>query len=203
MTGAVEADLSFNEIEALGTKAARGAGIGWGHAEDLGRAARWLAERGTDWSLPLLQILDSDDAPSLLTAMVRACDRASSASAGETWPIGDGDPVWVVPMLAASIYGRGIGLVLRWPEKSMVLCPDGSANVSSNTFQLGDHDGPVTVEVTANTLSLAHTLRVVSRPTPIAMTVEAQLSAYAACILVPASEASRALGAGSNRSDND
>ena len=49
---------SFNEVETLSVKATRGAGLGWGHAEDLGRAARWLAERGFDWASSLLQLLE-------------------------------------------------------------------------------------------------------------------------------------------------
>lgn len=37
--------LSFNELESLARKAARGAGMTWGMAEEAGRAARWLCER--------------------------------------------------------------------------------------------------------------------------------------------------------------
>ncbi|MGC1487905.1 MAG: DUF3726 domain-containing protein, partial [Albidovulum sp.] len=37
---------SQSEIEALGIKAARGAGYDWGMAEEAGMAARWLAHEG-------------------------------------------------------------------------------------------------------------------------------------------------------------
>ncbi len=37
---------SLNEIRALATGAARGAGLPWGVAEEAGRAARWLEARG-------------------------------------------------------------------------------------------------------------------------------------------------------------
>lgn len=40
--------LSRNEIESLCTKAARGAGMSWGLAEEAGYAAGWLASRGLD-----------------------------------------------------------------------------------------------------------------------------------------------------------
>ena len=43
--------VSLNDIEQASQKAARGAGYGWGLAEDVGGAARWLAMRG----LPFLQ----------------------------------------------------------------------------------------------------------------------------------------------------
>lgn len=37
---------SLNEIQTLATKAARGAGLPWGLADEAGRAARWLEARG-------------------------------------------------------------------------------------------------------------------------------------------------------------
>ena len=37
---------SLNEIQTLATKAARGAGLPWGLADEAGRAARWLEVRG-------------------------------------------------------------------------------------------------------------------------------------------------------------
>lgn len=50
--------LSRNEIEALCTKAARGAGLSWGHAEEAGFAAGWLHAHGIDGSAALLAHLD-------------------------------------------------------------------------------------------------------------------------------------------------
>ena len=38
-------DASLNELEALARKAARGAGLPWGLAEDAGWAVRWLEAR--------------------------------------------------------------------------------------------------------------------------------------------------------------
>lgn len=39
-------NISLNEVEAAGKKAARGAGFPWGVAEEAGRAARWLCSNG-------------------------------------------------------------------------------------------------------------------------------------------------------------
>ncbi|WP_443692938.1 DUF3726 domain-containing protein [Pseudomonas protegens] len=39
---------SLNEIESLCKKAARGAGLSWGLAEEAGKAARWLSAHGLD-----------------------------------------------------------------------------------------------------------------------------------------------------------
>ncbi|MCV2868914.1 DUF3726 domain-containing protein [Defluviimonas sp. WL0002] len=51
--------LSRNEIESLSTKAARGAGMSWGQAEEAGFAAGWLHEHGVDGSAALLAQLES------------------------------------------------------------------------------------------------------------------------------------------------
>ncbi len=45
--------LALSELRSLITKAARGAGLGWGMAEEAGWAAEWLARRGmpaADWA---------------------------------------------------------------------------------------------------------------------------------------------------------
>ena len=54
--------LSHGEIVALCTKAARGAGMPWGLAEEAGFAAAWLAERGCDGPWHLLCRLDRGEA---------------------------------------------------------------------------------------------------------------------------------------------
>ena len=50
---------SLGEIEALARTAARGAGLSWGHAEDAGRAARWLEARGLPGAALLAELLAS------------------------------------------------------------------------------------------------------------------------------------------------
>ena len=58
------ARLSQNEIEQLCLKAARGAGMSWGLAEEAGFAAAWLAMRGLHGPGGLLaQLRDSMDRP--------------------------------------------------------------------------------------------------------------------------------------------
>ena len=53
--------VSLAEIDAMGRKAARGAGYAWGMAEEAGRAARWLAA----YRLP---------GPQRLAALLATCD---------------------------------------------------------------------------------------------------------------------------------
>ncbi|WP_164548679.1 DUF3726 domain-containing protein [Mesorhizobium sp. M7D.F.Ca.US.005.01.1.1] len=64
-------ELSFNEVETLSAKAARGAGFSWGLAEDIGRAARALAADGQDWGSAMLSLVEnarSFEAPDLIRA---------------------------------------------------------------------------------------------------------------------------------------
>ncbi len=49
-------DLSLNEVETLAAKAARGAGLSWGGAEEIGRASRVLARAGGDWPALVLAL---------------------------------------------------------------------------------------------------------------------------------------------------
>ena len=53
--------LSRYEVEALSAKAARGAGMGWGLAEEAGIAVGWLQGRGIDALAALLGHLDRVD----------------------------------------------------------------------------------------------------------------------------------------------
>jgi hypothetical protein len=53
-TGDQSAQMSQNEVSALCLKAARGAGMSWGLAEEAGFAASWLTARGIDGPRHLL-----------------------------------------------------------------------------------------------------------------------------------------------------
>jgi hypothetical protein len=72
---------SLNEVEMYGRRAARGAGMCWGLAEEAGKAARWLAERGLP-GVPLLAgLLTSNEgrryesmAPVIVAGHWRAAD---------------------------------------------------------------------------------------------------------------------------------
>jgi hypothetical protein len=52
---------SLNEVEAYGRRAARGAGMSWGLAEEAGKAARWLSARGLPGVELLLRLLTAND----------------------------------------------------------------------------------------------------------------------------------------------
>jgi hypothetical protein len=54
-----QTQLTMPEISALCLRAARGAGLGWGMAEECAHAATWLAARGFDWADAVLYQLET------------------------------------------------------------------------------------------------------------------------------------------------
>lgn len=70
---------SLNEVEALAKKAARGAGLSWGEADEAGKAVRWLCGWGCDGVGILARWLGSSE---------RELDNA---------PLSVSDPVWRAP----------------------------------------------------------------------------------------------------------
>jgi hypothetical protein len=95
-------DLSLNEVETLAQKAARGAGLPWGVAEDTGRAAAWIARRVGDWAGVLLALLElpppRDESPLLLAGPL-----ADSFPGGAPLRIARVvAPLWVLPGLLAT-----------------------------------------------------------------------------------------------------
>ena len=123
--------FSFNQIEQTARKAARGAGLAWGLAEDVGRAVRWLHAYQFNGAAALAE---------LLTAM----QGAAPASLGANWRAPDGkmlDPLrcgaafcdgfmqlhsspittgaMARPLLAAGFTGllaesENIGIIIKW-----------------------------------------------------------------------------------------
>jgi len=66
--------LSLNEVEATGKRAARGAGLSWGLAEEAGKAARWLCARGEDGCGVLAKVLAQTDSGTPRAVAPRSLD---------------------------------------------------------------------------------------------------------------------------------
>ncbi len=121
-SGGIGLIFSLNEIEAKGKRAARGAGLSWGLAEEAGKAARWLEHYGMPGTKMLLDHLDRidgicyDDLVPVSTDGVwysrsdrlcplicgaALCDRAGEIATGRTFSLGPTSfPSLLVPYLA-------------------------------------------------------------------------------------------------------
>lgn len=104
MSGPQDADLSLSELRALITKAARGAGMEWGLAEEAGWAAEWLARRGLPagtWAADLLAGWNGGAACPVAqgTALADAVRAGGQGALGRGLPVGISSPGYLLPFL--------------------------------------------------------------------------------------------------------
>lgn len=196
MTGSVT--LSLSELRSLVTKATRGAGLGWGLAEEAGWAAEWLARRrmpAADWArLWLSERIEGKISPVEVGVMLADDPENSVAAPDAALPDGLSAPGYLLPFLHRAALGRAPVAIRAQGELVVRVTPDGEvefgphwqARSSGWNFVKGDtEDRPGTS----------------SRPTLSGSTHE-WLEALALRTTVPQSESSRR-DAGSNMGDND
>ena len=216
---------SLNEVEAYGRRAARGAGMSWGLAEEAGKAARWLSARGLPGVELLLRLLTANDGRPY-ACMAPAIDGGRWESPdGELCPVCCGAalsdriaelvpgeelvldamayPLLLAPFLddpqGADNRSRG----LRWPGLRMWLSARGvELEYEDASVLYSDHADEAVVSVDAKRrVSPTHHPRIAA--------VETRLPVWHALddlgkrTYVPASEESRARGAGAWRTEND
>ncbi len=128
---------SLNEITAICKRAARGVGLSWGHAEEAGFAARWLAAHGLPGPEALAQHLGKIDGvnydqirprntsgiwqakgPALCPLITGAAisDLATELATGREIELGRVSyPLLLLPFIAAASASDGTKLTLSWP----------------------------------------------------------------------------------------
>ncbi len=194
--------LSQSEITALATKAARGAGLSWGEAEEAGWACGWLARAGLPAPAMLLRALDAESSASPLRAGIRLMDHAGLPEGPCALPVTLQDvaePLVLVPFLArvAERMGAPVDLDLG----SHTICLTGREPVPdlSALREICHRPGTrVTISVSQSSRAAAPG-RFDGR---IERGVWQSLDALALLTTVPASEQSRQR-AGAQSSDND
>ena len=132
-------ELSLNEVESLALKVGRGSGFPWGLAEDIGRGARALAQRGFPWAEALVGLARDagiwqapspqrvegwrERRPEIESAAPLCPVRAAALLIDDPSVLGGlplrlanvGLPLWIAALLAAS----GKDLDAEWPEASI------------------------------------------------------------------------------------
>ncbi len=192
--------VSLNEVEALSAKAVRGAGAGWGLAEDVARAARWMAERGLDWSALLLRLLDAG--ADRLNPALRIADLLPGARPGDTWHLEGCEPIWALAVLSSALYGGDLDVDVTGEGCTARLRPDRTVSAAEPIAALAAlAAGPVTMRAQAS--ALCQPVTPAARRTAVAVEDWRTLEAFAARTYVPASARSRAAGAGGGRVDAD
>lgn len=197
MTGPVT--LSHSELRSLITKAARGAGLGWGLAEEAGWAAEWLARRGlpaADWAA-LWLVPRHEGQLSPVEVGVRLADDPPGDAGPTACALPDGlqGPGYLLPFLARLAEVQGAVAVTSAQGLVVRVEPDGQVTFGpswlgqSRGWTCGMADDPALAAPTA------------PRPTVAQATLD-QLDALALRTTVPQSDRSRR-DAGARTGDND
>ena len=200
-------ELSCNEVESLALKVGRGAGFSWGLAEEIGRGARVLARGGWPWAEALLALArdaaswrapsslrvegwrerrDEVDAASPLCPLRVAAlliDDPSILDAGPLRIANVGLPLWIVALLAGS--GLGEEFEVDWPGASAGVSMTPAADVIIGRRAASRAPAPLLRRLLADDTALV------------------ALGAIASRVYVPASEGSRAQGAGGGSVDDE
>jgi hypothetical protein len=207
--------VSLNEVESLSLKAARGAGMSWGLAEEAAHAARWLAVCSWAWDRSLVALLERRDqiaAPMLVGHDIRSsrqglaiCPIHAGAAMADLLHVHESvtlydvlSPIWLVPF-AHRRTGEHRSVEVTWSG--------GACSISAGGAEaLGIQDAPldwIRVELKVDVISRPSAADVIPAGVAADPAAWAALEQWAARTYVPASLQSRLAGAGAGLSDND
>lgn len=214
--------FSLNEIEAMGKRAARGAGLDWGLAEEAGKAARWLTARNLPGPEELAELLTRNDskryaelAPESVDGVWRApsgrlcpliagaalCDRANEIAAGREIHLGPtAQPMLLAPFAAGASRLTGVAMELTWDGVSMTFMREGVA-IEGDRGALAARSAE---SVCCRRIDEAVVVPSTGEPgRDVDAETWSRLNTFAQRTFAPASEASRLAGAGAGLTDND
>jgi hypothetical protein len=221
---------SLPEIEALSKRAARGAGLSWGLAEEAGKAARWLHAHGQPGTSALASLLQAHDGCAFeqlcpqtlvnpwralsgqLCPLITGAALLDHANLHSHWPItlqAVSHPLLLAPFVARAARLGGCVMSMAWAGVTITIDADGQVVCAQSPQQataLHDH-GPQTVTLTRQVqrppLSCDHKIWPHSHwSQSVSAPTWQVLETLAYRTLVPASASSRA-GAGAATGDND
>jgi len=214
--------FSLNEIEVMGKRAARGAGLSWGLAEETGKAGRWLAERGFPGPKILAELLTRNDGKDYVDLAPVSLDAPWQAPAGRLCPlisgavmcdiaaeIADGRvvelgaiayPILLAPYAAAISRLTGSAIELSWGNVTLIFGHD-TLSVSGDEADLL-HRMAEAVQCRACESTENNHRALTAKKSGDAETWS-RLSKFAHRTYAPATEASRLAGAGAGLTDND
>jgi len=211
--------VSLNEIETTLLKAARGAGYGWGVAEEAGAAARWLAQHDLPWAETAAAILTenavrlvgTDRAMSNpLVAGTSSCDWISEWSCDD--PPAEGDtrrgltavlaPLWLAAVIGVCGRGSETHVSLEWRGAALGIGRGALSGARGNLIDPGPVDVSIQVSRPATAVPVPARASAVGGYN-VDETIWHALNKLVKRTYVPASFRSREMGAGAGTSDND
>lgn len=185
--------LSYNEIQSIARKAASGAGLPHGVAEEVGNAAAWLSIRGVDAISLVVDALAEGEGCAAILDGLGAIDELCAGGTGTVALDGDA-AVLLVGLAGAAAAERGDALGLDRDIGTIVplACLNDVRSLSMPVVLCLVGEG-----------AIASRVAVAPRPTATGAAAYAAALELAARTYVPASELSRTLGAGAGTTDND
>lgn len=212
---------SLNEVEAHSKRAARGAGLGWGLAEEAAKATRWLCAQNIDGCRVLTGVLEAHQDPACNLQAPISLVGEWRAEAGRLCPLYVGaslsdcatlvgsngvsirdlsHPLFILPFVAAAARKAKTNLQVRWPGATMTTNGK-TVDLAISTEAAFYIEQVEQVEITVAP-PLSKDANQIGRARPSNRDWE-KLNSFAALTYAPATEASRRLGAGAGQSDND
>jgi len=214
---------SLNEIEGLSRKAARGAGLSWGLAEEAGKATRWLCAAGLPGAEALAGLLRQNDGADYATLCpleetgswaarggalcplisgAAICDQAKDISEGKALELGETSfPVLLLPYVAAAAaQNSDTAFCIDWPGVSVTFGTETRVTLGKPDALERDRTTAVRITAARNTggAPLDHQTR-----GDIAPEIAQVLTEFAHRTYAPDTAQSRLSGAGASLSDND
>jgi hypothetical protein len=205
---------SLNEVEAMSKRAARGAGLDWGLAEEAAKATRWLCAQGLDGCRVLARVLDAcqDDMTNLQAPQSLSGDWRGQQ--GALCPVRTGgslsdcavqvglagveirnllNPLFIMPFVASVARLTNTCLLVTWDGTAITT--DGTTVTCRFSSETAAYVEQADHLVIARAAPLTGTAKPPCRATP-SSAVWAKLNSLAALTYAPATETSRRLGAG-------
>ena len=185
---------SLGETRALALKAARGAGLAWGMAEEAGAAVVWLQASGLPGAAALAALLDDWEWEG-----ARTCPLSLGAAISDGAPAGRDVGELRQPLLLAPFLWRSAPVRLSW-GRAVVEIGAGGAKSASARDELLSGGVPCALDRGRDEPTLE---------APATRTPETEAPAIAALrrlasrLLAPATDASRITGAGAGLKDTD
>lgn len=209
--------VSLNEVAATAKRAARGAGLSWGQAEEVSFAVQWLCRNGVDGCKALAQYLTLQDgadwgkqAPDLTGPVWQAeagnlCPILAGTALSDGYGLRDGGSVRLGAIACPALILPFAALTARACQTIVAVTGDGFEAATDGMYLSLQGDA---MQPSASGLTIAPNCTLTdpepqhSRAAPEPDDWQSMLR-FAHRTYAPATEASRQLGAGAGLSDND
>lgn len=213
---------SLNEIEAHAKRAARGAGLSWGMAEEAARATRWLASHDLAGPAALSDVLTKNDGLAHEQVAPVSLEGEWHAAKGDLCPLAAGTalndcaeqlakgqpvtmvhvsyPLLVLPFAAWAAIHLGKPVQVLWQNLRISTDGDGIWIDDPQSEINTSKAATLSCQLASKRTDAASPARLRADVTP---EVWAKLDTFAQRTFAPATEASRLLGAGAGVYDGD